>query len=111
MGYYPRFSLRLLILLMGFACAYLGARQYRDRQVMTLCAELKSSGYSFDIPDELPDLFWQRKPHVGTIVDAGPFTGLEYTATLSGRKVASGLVLHSNEARRLIQLGVVDVRD
>src|SRR5215207_10846860 len=74
-----RFSLRLLILLMGCTCLYLGARQWRKRTVQELSAQLESEKFGFYVPDEFVDRLWQRNPRVGIIYLDGAGRRISHT--------------------------------
>jgi hypothetical protein len=101
-----RFSLRLLIVLMGFACALLGASVYRRHSVLKMCAALREDGYPFTTPNELRDLFWQRKP---TVAVENEWDGKKvyYVEIPTTGSVLIGEVTKPKEIERLKRLGVV----
>ena len=105
-----RFSLRGLILLVTAVGLFLGARDWRKREVLKLCDQLQKDAnadrYMFDVPNSWHDYIWQRKPTVGCIFwHAG-----EERMTLVVGRSASDIVSATNDRaliERLKDLGVV----
>jgi hypothetical protein len=58
----PRFSLRLLIVLVTAIAMLLGYGQHRRRQIHTACQELRDYGYACSTPSAWHDRLWQRQP-------------------------------------------------
>ena len=101
-----RFSLRLLVLLMTVICAYLGARHFRERQVLDLCAGLRKDGYQFVTPVQDRDWFWQRKPIVAYENEHGGNLVYHTKDKITGSTLVKE-VTEPKENERLKRLGVV----
>jgi len=106
----PRFSLRLLILLMAVVCIYLGARHWRKEQVLKLCKELEKS-YAFDVPDELVDVLWQRKPTVGRVFERHGEKQMQVIVFQSAATVWGDAGASEETITKLERLGVVEYVD
>ena len=55
---------------MAVVCIYLGVRQWRKEQVLSVCGTLRRENYIFDLPNEVVDEIWQRKPTIGNVIEA-----------------------------------------
>jgi hypothetical protein len=63
----PRFSLRLLILLMAAASLFFGYSQIRRKKIWREVSEVEAMGVRVDMPDSFTDRLWQRRPRKGEV--------------------------------------------
>ena len=95
------------------ACAlFLGYSQYRRREILKVCEQLKRDKYYFTIPNEWRDrIFWQRKPIVARVQYVPDYDQevLIRVKRLNGRDVFAPEV-NPKEVERLKKLGVVEVK-
>jgi hypothetical protein len=61
----PRFSLRMLILLVTAAVLLLAYSQHRRREIMKASQSLRDYGYSLSLANAWHDRLWQRLPATG----------------------------------------------
>lgn len=84
-----RIRLRSLLVLVTILAVYLGAREWREKDVQKLCQTLEQDSrldnYIYILPDDWIDKVWQRKPTMAktyTSKDGGKYlTGLVYRLT------------------------------
>jgi hypothetical protein len=106
-----RFSLRLLIVLVSAIALFLGYSQWRRREILKLCDQLKQERYSFTVPDDWRDRWlWQRKPTVAKVQYVPDYDQevLIRVRRVNGQDVISAEV-KPQEIERLKKLGVVEV--
>jgi hypothetical protein len=104
----PRFSLRLLLLLVTTFVLAFGYPMYWRSKIRTLCAELHADGHVFSVPDEWQDYVWQRPPVVGSIAYENRAEVLVTWATHPTRKrVETRIISDKATIERLKKLGMV----
>ena len=108
----PRFSLRLLIVLVSACALALGYSQYRRREILKVCAELQAGGYVFQVPDNWHDHLWQREPVVAWISDWGGTQVLDRLVVFDKESKVSVLsaTADQHELDRMKKLGMVEYR-
>jgi hypothetical protein len=106
-----RISLRGLILIVTALTVFLGYSQYRRREILKVCEQVKRDKYYFTVPDEWRDrLFWLRKPLVARVQYVPDYDQevLIRVKRLNGLDVFAPEV-NPQEIERLKKLGVVEV--
>jgi hypothetical protein len=109
----PRFSVRVLLVLVTAIVLLMGWSQYRRRTIREQCDGWKAKGYHFVIPAEWHDYVFQRKPTVGAIHNVD---GDEFLATVKVIRLSNGSVVNydtivdGDHVEKLKKLGMVEYK-
>ena len=105
-----RYSLRVLILLVTATVLFLGFSQYRRREILKVCDELRKDGYVFSVPNDLRDQLWQRIPTVASVVQIKGRPYLHLRSSKWGMTVLIPFLIADpfTEKERLERFGMLD---
>ena len=108
-----RFRLSAFLIFVTAVAMFFAYSQYRRREILKVCAELKAEGYVFHIPDTWHDRLWQTKPVVGVIINVNEKEKMSRSKRFEEGGLWGTRLSPTNdqqEIERLKQLGMVEYR-
>jgi hypothetical protein len=105
-----RFRLSAFLIFVTAVAVFFGYSQYRRREILEVCAELKAEGYVFPVPNTFFDRIWQRKPVVGIIINVNEKEKMSRSKRLQEGGTLLSPTSDQQEIERFKKLGMVKYR-